>query len=211
MKTHVSRAVTYPSASRGMTLLEVIITMAILSTCLMALSSSTISTMVATRQTAETAAALRAARQKLEQISGERIEDILRWYIPGGDPGVAFEVIQEYTPSGRHRLLPGIADPTNPAIPVMAGEIVLITRENATQSTYGRDLFPKDGQPDGILFRGLPIDLNGNGNTSDGETRSFVLNKAVRIPVGIVIRWEGAGGRKERYELWTILSDYPRL
>lgn len=117
-------------------------------------------------------------------------------------------------------ILPGLVDD-------YAGEVILITGETnedfagggtaqvpintANQDhirgvgSYGGDLLPRDGKPDGFQFFALPIDLNGDG-LFDLNT-SKIAGKQIRYAAGVIVRWQGRYG-PERYETWTILSYY---
>lgn len=117
-------------------------------------------------------------------------------------------------------ILPGLVDD-------YAGEVILITGEtnenfpgggtsavpivttNYDQThgigSYGGDLLPRDGKPDGFYFFTLPIDLNGDGDFSD-NTKSLGGSQ-IRYAVGVIVRWQGRYG-PERHETWTILSAY---
>jgi hypothetical protein len=202
------------SSPHGMTLFEALMTITIISICLLALISNSISTIISTRDSTEYAAAVRAAHLKLEEISLYEFNKIQDRYIRGVvTPGVTppymeFEVPLEYLPSGQNRMLPGLKNPAT-GLPVPAGEVVIVCDESKTKASYGRDLSPYDGQPDGVTFTGLPFDLNSDGDTNDGLLTGDVGVAATgRYPVGIIVRWYGAGGREERYELWTVISRY---
>lgn len=115
-------------------------------------------------------------------------------------------------------ILPGLVDD-------YAGEVILITgetNENFAADTssiidtsnedhirgigsYGGDMLPRDGRPDGFNFFRVPIDLNGDGDFND-STKSLGTTQ-YRYAVGVVIRWQGRYG-PERHETWTIISAY---
>jgi len=131
--------------------------------------------------------------------------------------------------------LPGLFSPTVAAgngtlngdrpgeIVVMYDEAVTTLRADNTYA-YGRDLTggPKtasslfgtpDGQPDGTTFPPIgDMDMDGNvggGPFWDMRWLAFDSKSAGmhgRVPVGVIIRWTGASGREERYELWTVMS-----
>ncbi len=99
-----------------------------------------------------------------------------------------------------------------------AGEIVIVTHESNPASGYGyscgmspTDNRPDLGKPGGISFQAIPIDLDGDGTTTNGDcyivTGTTPVKTAVRLPVGVVVRWQGISG-PERYELWTIVTNY---
>jgi len=123
-------------------------------------------------------------------------------------------------PNSTQGLLPGLVDD-------YAGEVILITGETnekfATDpnfavaintanidevhgvGSYGGDLLPRDGKPDGFLSFTMPVDLNGDGDFTDNT--KALGSKQMRYPVGVVIRWQGRYG-PERYETWTVISSY---
>lgn len=202
---------------RGMTLIEVAAMIMILSVGLMMLTRNTVSSIVSTRDSAEYAAAVRAARLKMEELAVAPWDKLSTYH------GQEFEVALEYTPADQEQSTSGAGYalvnknrnlPSLRADGKCAGEVVLITNGNAVASSFGRDLTttatgkpPADGQPDGIAFRGLPIDLTADGVCNALDDCSAVgCTRAARYPVGVVIRWWGANGRPERYELWTIIS-----
>ena len=198
----------YQSArAKGITLLEVLIAAACVAVVVTAISSSMMNSMLATRQSGEFIAAQLAARQKMEEISTCRFDDIVDIYKQGGTLGNTFYVYATTTSGGSKIKVPGL--PNQSGVSQPAGEVIIITNEGATSGSYGRDLSPFDGVPDGCQFQGLPMDLNGNGNSTDGDVwgPTAAQRTAIRFPVGIVVRWPGVRG-EERYELWTIISKY---
>ncbi len=192
---------------RGITLIEVLVSALVVAIAVTAISSSMMNSMLATRESGEYLAAQLAARQKMEEISACRFENLVDIYRQGGSLGNTFDVYLTNSAGGKKIKLQGFND--SAGNPQPAGEIIIITKEDATPANYGRDLMPFDGQPDGCQFAGLPMDLNGNGNVSDGDVWGPLptQHSAIRFPVGVVIRWPGVRG-EERYELWTIVSRY---
>lgn len=105
-------------------------------------------------------------------------------------------------------------------IVVMFDEDVQTIRADNTYA-YGRDLTgglpatgapfgTPDGKPDGTTFPPIgDMDMN---KVIGGDMRVLGLNPASgvgttgRLPVGVIIRWVGAEGREERYELWTVMT-----
>ena len=195
------------STGKGITLLEVLVSAACVAIAVTAISSSMMNSMLSTRQSGEYLAAQLAARQKMEEISVTRFQDIVNNYRQGGTVGNTFDVYSTKASGGAKVKLLGLPDQYG--VPQPAGEVIVITDEGKPASSYGRDLSPFDGKPDGCTFQGLPMDLNGNGNASDGNVWGNNANQqtAIRFPVGVVIRWPGVRG-EERYELWTIVSKY---
>ncbi|HLX63565.1 MAG TPA: hypothetical protein VKX17_20005 [Planctomycetota bacterium] len=194
-------------AWKGITLIEVLVSAVVVAIAVTAISSSMMNSMMATRESGEFLAAQLAARQKLEEISALKFEDIVDVYRSGGSLGNVFDVYMTNNAGGAKTKLLGLPDQYG--VPQPAGEVIIITREDASPGDYGRDLSPFDGKPDGCQFQGLPMDLNGNGTVSDGDTWGSQPSQrtAIRFPIGVVIRWPGVRG-EERYELWTIVSRY---
>ena len=66
----------------------------------------------------------------------------------------------------------------------------------------------KRGLPDGVTsFQTLPLDLNHNGTTTDGEAGVIGNSSATFLPVGVVIRWRGRFC-EERFEAWSAIGWY---
>jgi type II secretory pathway pseudopilin PulG len=191
----------------GITLIEVLAAAACVAIAVTAIASSMMNSMLSTRQSGEYLAAQLAARQKMEEISACRFEDIVDIYRQGGSLGNTFDVYMTSINGGSKVKLLGLADQYG--VPQPAGEIIIITDEGALPAYYGRDLSPFDGRPDGCTFQGLPMELNGNGEATDGNVwgTTAATRTAIRFPVGVVIRWPGVRG-EERHELWTIVSRY---
>lgn len=194
---------------RGLTLFEVIMATAMVAVFVLAVSGAQLRSMVVTRQSDERAAAMRIAREKLEKMCAMRFDDVYIQYGPSG-PYRYFDVVLEYSAASSSVLqgkciLPGLTLPGK-KFPVAAGEVVLITDESKSASSFGRDLSPYDGLPDGVAVQGLPLDLTGNGNVTDGNVwNPPSVMTGTSFPVGVIIRWQGVQGQ-ERYELWTVLS-----
>lgn len=224
-----SRRADYHSAPRGITLLEVILATFILAVCAMSLLIASTTSGQATRQSSEYASAVAAARRKMEDLCNIRDFDTLVAGYGETNPtvGNTFKVylndsVQYVDNTGtkqRGQELVGYYKLVNGVANYDAGEVVIITTENRAASTYGYkcQLSPTDTYPDGtktnggINFSYLPIDLNGNGTTTDGNCYNMTsvpqVKTAKRLPVGVIVRWQGANG-PERYELWTILGNY---
>jgi Tfp pilus assembly protein PilV len=196
-----------PRPVRGITLLETLLAAFTVAVAVTAISSSMMNSMLSTRQSGESIAVQMAARQKLEEITAMRFEDIYDAYCSGGTVGNTFDVYMTSNNGGTKVKLSGLSNAAG--TPQPAGEVIIVTTENAKPSDYGRDISPYNGKPDGCQFSGLPMDLNGNGSSDDGNVwgSSPGQRTAIRFPVGVVIRWPGVRG-EERYELWTIVSRY---
>lgn len=190
---------------RGLSLVEVSAMIFVVAVALVMLARNTMSSMSSARDAADCAAAVRAARLKLEEVAVAPFDKLPTY------ANLEFEVPLEYTASDRVLSLTGntVLDRNRNLQSLKpdgtkAGEVIVITDGTAQASSFGRDFvnnttrrLPKDGQPDGVSFRGLPMDLRAGGLTAD---------PVVRYPVGVVITWWGACGRIERYELWTIVT-----
>jgi type II secretory pathway pseudopilin PulG len=197
MITEPSRQFRRRSAPGGFSLLEVIVVVGMVSACLAALFVAMMSSIKSTRESGERMAAMRAARAKLETISRMAMVDLITAY-------------GEATPLSSREFQVELE--INNSLPIYlqgingraAGEVVVIQRENGTSTGYGRDL-NGDGQPDGVQFRGFPVDLNGDNDTADGFLGAGSL---AHVPVGVIVRWPSGDGREERFELWTTVSQW---
>ena len=199
------------SRPRGFSLLEVVLLCVLLAVGAAALGQTFLTALAATRESGEYAAVVAAARQKMEELAATRFEDLVKKYGASAPTvGNTFPVMldqagTEINASGTKAY--GLELPGYNNLP--AGEIVIITDESNPPSLYGRSLPPDGNRPGGVSFSGLPMDLNGDGNVTSGNVwgGTPATNLAIRLPVGVVIRWPGARG-PERYELWTIMSKY---
>ena len=194
-------------ARKGISLLEVLIAGALVAVVVMAISEAIMNSMLATRQSSERLAVSLAASKKMAEIANTPFDQIVDKYRFGGSIGNTFDVLMSEAGSAQQTRLQGLSDPYG--VPQPAAEIIVITNEDLGPGSYGRDLKPFDGKPDSCEFVGLPMDLNGNGVTGDGDVwgATTATRTAVRFPIGIVIRWPGVKG-DERYELWNIVSKY---
>lgn len=213
----------------GVTLFEVILAVFILTVCAMSLLHTSTASGQATRKSAEFNAAVAAARRKMEELCSARsFDDLVSNYgetnpALGNTFKVYFNEGVEYVDAAgvkqRGMQLKGYYKNVNGQANYDAGEVVIITTEDRAPSTYGYkcQMSPTDTYPDGnrtnggINFSYLPIDLNGDGNTTSGNCYNLnvtpAVTTAVRLPVGVIVRWQGSNG-PERYELWTILGKY---
>ncbi len=109
-------------------------------------------------------------------------------------------------------------------IVVMFDEAVTTLRPDNTYA-YGRDLTggpvtasspfgTPNSIPDGTTFTPIgDMDMDGNiGGSGAWDMRWLAFSPTNaggprgRLPVGVIVRWAGASGREERYELWTVLN-----
>ena len=223
------RLLNSPSLRRGMSLLEVLLSMSVLAICSMTMLSASMTSGQATRQSAEYNAAVSAARKKMEDLCNlNNFDTLVRDYGEVNPArGNTFPVLLnegvEYLDSAgvkqKGNTLPGYYKLVNSVANYDAGEVVIITWENRLASSYAyacgtspTNSYPDTGKSNGgVNFSMLPIDLNGDGVATAGNCYNLVSNPpvktAVRLPVGVIVRWQGANG-PERYELWTILGNY---
>lgn len=199
----------------------------LLALCALALLFTSLTSATSNRQSLEYLAAQSAARSQMEEICGGKFGDLVANYgstnpIIGNTFKVFMNESAEYKDAsgkkGRGIELPGFRKMVNGAENFDAGEIVIVTHESNAPELYGyscstssTDAWPDNGKPGGIGFKGIPIDLNADGNTTSGNcwdlTVAPPVTTAVRLPVGVIVRWRGPKG-PERYELWTIVTQY---
>lgn len=275
---------------RGISLLEIMVSVAIIATVLLFLSRGFITSMYMSRQSDEFSAAARAAREKMEEIVSStilqyerKVENayllqinpqtgqyrtvpnaftfselplVLQLEFVGGvrvtgTPSIQTQVTTcpvPFTsgptrdPYGRthpFKVYLNDVDPGNPdstrgllqgLVDEYAGEVIIVNSErqenfatgitgavintaNIDQvrgiGTYGGDILPRDGKPDGFMYFRLPIDLNGDGDFLDSrqslESKTS-YEKIRKYAIGVIVRWQGRYG-PERHETWTILSE----
>ncbi len=209
-------------------MLEVLLSAMILASCTLAMLYASLTSGRATRETGEYSSAVAAARKKMEELCATPYNQlVMRYGRYNPTVGNTFPVYLNEGPqyvdstSGAKmtgQQLPGLYKLVNGVANYDAGEIIIITNESAAASTYGyscgvssTDNRPDLGQPGGCGFKGIPIDLNGDGNTTSGTCYDLSvtppITTAVRLPVGIIVRWNGPLG-PERYELWTVISNF---
>ncbi|HLX62867.1 MAG TPA: hypothetical protein VKX17_16445 [Planctomycetota bacterium] len=212
--------------ARGLSMLEVMLAGMILALCACAMLVASYTSAQATKQSAEYSAAVSAARKKMEELCSTNFDALVQRY--GKYNPTAGNTFKVYMDEGTQYVannakqsgieLPGFRKVVNGVDNFDAGEIVIVTHETNLPSTYGyscsissTNLWPDNGNPGGISYTGIPIDLNGDGTTTSGNCYDLsvtpAVKTAVRLPVGVVIRWNGTNG-PERYELWTIITRY---
>jgi Tfp pilus assembly protein PilV len=218
---------------RGLSMIEVLLSALILSVCALTMIFAMKTSGDATKQSSEYDAAVAAARRKIEELSTTNFDLLVQRYGKYNPTvGNTFKVyldegVQYKDASGAKQTgieLTGLYKLVNGAANWDAGEIVIITHESNAPSTYGYSCslnasttFPDGGQPGGISFMTNPttktiaIDLDADGDTTSGNCYDLSVTPnvktAVRLPIGVVIRWYGPHG-PERYEQWTILTRY---
>jgi Tfp pilus assembly protein PilV len=214
-------------------LIEVLIAGIVLAVCCICMLDAMVTTTSQTRQSGEYAAAMAAARRKIEEITACNFGQVVANYgVNAPIIGRTFPVYQneswEYqngSAKSRGLVLPGFYKTVNGAANYDAGEIVIITNESALASTYGLscsmdgstsgpNAYPDYGNPGGINYTGIPIDLDCDGAISTGTAGNKYdlsttpqITSAKRLPVGVIVRWMGPHGQ-ERVEVWTLVSQF---
>ncbi|MEI6233936.1 MAG: hypothetical protein WCT04_12840 [Planctomycetota bacterium] len=205
---------------RGLSIMEVMLAVFILSICSLSILTASYTSSTSVQQSAEYAAAVSAARKKMEEIQGYTFAKLNQRYGPGSrettfkvyfNEGTEQSTKDAFGKVSRGIEMLGFRKVVNGVDKYDAGEVVLINNESALSTTYGyscsrstTDPKPDNGLPGGINFGGIPMDLNGDGNTTSGAVSN---SNATRMPVGVIVRWDGQHG-PERYELWTVISRY---
>lgn len=192
-----------PSFRRGMTLVEVMVTLAVLAIAMTG-ALSVYFTHIRTEMTSEERRrATLAAQAKMDEIrsaiaGGISLDRIFNDYgplpTPGGGPKATFEV-----------------EGLRPIAKVATGTVSIISDEAPNESDFGIDYLanatpPKffgvdingDRQYSGSSPYPFPLDLNGNGTTEHFVASGFRL-----LPVVVTIQWTGTYG-VERLDLFSI-------
>jgi prepilin-type N-terminal cleavage/methylation domain-containing protein len=176
-----------PRADAGFTLIEILMSGAVLAVAACGLSAVLVNSMAASAVNKETAQARAAARQMLEQLQN----------IPVSDVYATFNGITNDDPLG---------EGTAPG-----GAFVIHTKPAAIQvsNMTGEILFPGDSKS-GVLSEdvkdpalGMPMDLNGDG-VIDGENHS---SDYLVLPVKIRVRWQGVAGERTFVMCSMLLND----
>ena len=190
----------------GMSLLELMIALAILSIAILGAGSVLVTTTQANFLVREDAAAMRVARAKIAEIKSTDFDDIITDY--GSN----------YT--FRAELVDGVS--MNLGLEVTGvqqdeGEVVIITDETPDEADYARDL-DGNGSADGVDLNSdasrtgaftvpgpcvFPMDLNCDGDINDNVVAAADMDL---IPVVVIIRWRSQGGGTRRVELMTIVG-----
>lgn len=172
-----------------MTLVEIMVSVVVLTVCISLLSNTLAATVAQGVANRERALAVEAAQNLAEDMRRARFEELYALYNqdPTDDPGGA-----GFAP-GSHFAVPGLT--------VRAGD---------KDGFVGRVLLPsvaavlrEDSQVPGL---GLPRDLNGD-HVIDAENHA---KDYVVLPVTIRIEWTGRIGKRQ-FELTTMFADFSRL
>ena len=163
-----------PAHRAGFTLLEVLITVAVLMVGLLAMSSTSVVVNSLRRSASDRArahAAVQAISQDLLSVARASSEDPTLW---------AGEILAAYGPEGS----PGDELPITGLDPWEGSDhiatVTIITDETTTDSELGCNL-------------GMPRDLDGDGLASNSD----VTNNASLLPAIVDVRWRHAGGEFE--------------
>ena len=182
--------------SAGFSLLEVIVSMAILAIAVVGTGSAVmISTHLNTRANHE-ALAQAAAESKVAEIRETGFGAILGTF------------------SGQTFAVPGLPNPTGV---VDQGEVIIINSETPDEATYGRNL----GVPDG----GPGVDLDGNGRFNDilsgaafamdidgdgvQNTATVLPANFKLIPVVVLVRWRSSEGIQRLQIVTAVVNRSP--
>ena len=173
----------------GLTLIELVVSLSILVTALLAFTRVIIASMQALRTDREVTLARQAARQVLETMQGENFAEIFARYNadPADDPGGV-----DTAPGNRLQVF-GLP-PRPEDVDGMVGTIIFPTVEFAGAQVLREDTV------DAAL--GMPRDLNGDGIV-DGADRSGDYQI---LPVRVRFQWRGAVGNSS-FEFKTVLID----
>lgn len=173
------------SARSGLTMVELMIAVVILTLCCGMLTSTISATNLHRTANAERAVAAEAARGVVEDMHNWNFGAVYTTYNddPTDDPD------GEGTAPGRHFHVEGLVAASDDA-DGHVGEIIM--------PSSGAELLENETN-EGL---GMPRDLNGDMKI-DGE--DHVLDHIV-LPVRVVVRWEGKGGSRT-FELFTMLAD----
>ena len=174
---------------RGITLVEVMIAVVILTVCCGMLTNTIVATVTHSQVKREQAVAVEAARGVIEDMHNGEFPFLFALYNadPTDDPA------GEGTAPGKHFDVPGL-DAAVDDLDGLVGEVIL-TAEAAPmlETTEWEEL-------------GLPRDLNGDLEIDDEDHSGDYLV----LPVKVLLRWEGRAGIRQ-FEMSTMLADIRKL
>lgn len=189
------------TASAGMTLVEVMVALVILTVAVYLLSSTITAAIAHSDVKRERALAVEAAMNQIERMHSEPFQELFAVY--NGDP--SDDPLGPGTAAGRHFAVEGLnactGDPDG-----LPGEVVV-------PSTAAGGLVMVGAGPKLVLREdatiaelGLPRDLNGDVLIDDRDhAEDYIL-----LPVIVRVTWEGRGGRRE-IAMPTILARLEKL
>lgn len=173
-----------PRRARGVTLVELVVAMAVLSVALMGLMSTILSSSTLQQNTREKAVAYNHARRLLEEMRSVDFREVYARYnsTTGDNPAGGASPGSVFTVAG--------------LIPPHSGNPV------------GEIIFPESGP--GILSEtvnnpsmGMPKDLNRDGDALDTDVSATYKI----LPVKIVIRWRSVGGADTQIEVDSFITE----
>jgi len=197
-----------PRKTAGFTMIELMVAVSVIAVMLIGAGSAVTTSMRLNQLMREESAAIRVAEAKIAEIRAATFA-----YAASGYNNHTFSVRllrQHQVSMGLE--VSGAAQPE--------GEVVLVTNETPNEASYGRDLDDEAG-PDGVDLNGdgfaignltspssgslFPLDLNGNGNTTDGVVTAADLKL---LPVVVIVRWRSlARGLEGRVQLMTVIGE----
>ncbi|MDB4426585.1 prepilin-type N-terminal cleavage/methylation domain-containing protein [bacterium] len=184
MKTRptVTARICHPASQGGFTLLEVLITVAVLMVGLLAMTSTSVVVNSLRRSASDRSrahAAVQAISQDLLSVARVSSEDPALW---------AGEILETYGPDGS----PGNELPITGLEPWAGSNhiatVTIITDETVTDAAIGTDI-------------GMPRDLDGDGLASN----SNVTGNASLLPAIVDVRWRHSGGEFELRQVVYLL------
>ncbi len=171
-----------PAGRGGFTLLEVLITVAVLMVGLLAMTSTSVVVNSLRRSASDRSrahAAVQAISQDLLSVARVSSEDPALW---------AGQILQAYGPDGS----PGNELPITGLDPWTGSDhiatVTIITDETVTDSAIGTDI-------------GMPRDLDGDGLASNSD----VTGNASLLPAIVDVRWRHGGGEFEVRQVVYLL------
>lgn len=176
-------------ARAGMTLIEVMVSVVVLTVCISLLSNTIAATVAQGVANRERALAVEAAQNIAEDMRRAPFDQIYALYNqdPTDDPGRAG------TAPGAHFAVEGLSvqegDQDGFAGRILLPSVAAVLREDLVVPSLG-----------------MPRDLNGD-HLIDSKDHS---NSYVVLPVSIRVEWTGRVGRRE-FELTTMFADFTRL
>jgi type II secretory pathway pseudopilin PulG len=189
-RSRLRRSLRQPRAStRGLSLVEIAVTLSVLITVLTGFSQALVSSMVASRAARETAVATEAARSVMESLQATDFASVFQANnsVAGDDPGGVTLRLAGFEVEG---LPPRPEDADG-----MCGEILF-----PEQVVWGSSQLRED-IVNSVL--NMPRDLNGDG-VLDGADHSGDYQI---LPVVVRVDWRGAAGNS-RVQFRTILANY---
>ena len=168
-------------SKKGVTLVEVMIAVSVLAVAVTGTIAAVQTSNMSNTLSREYARANEAAQTQIAEIRAESFNQIVGRY-----ENATFNV--DFYPEQRRAGAPrmGIGGAAE-------GEVVIVRDERPSRFSYGRDLEPADGTPDGVDLGTIwPIDLDANG-LIDGVGVTVAPGALQVIPVYVIVRWQTVG------------------